>query len=114
MDFKLLNEKDFDLVGERMLNLAKELFPFNRSIMGPDIKFSLQKFINLNPEFKAISFPTGSKVFDWQIPEEWIIRDAYLEHESGKRFAEFKKCNLHLMGYSSPVNKIMSKCIICL
>ena len=109
MNFKSLNEKDFDLVGDRMLNLAKELFPFNRSIMGPDIKFSLQKFINLNPEFKAISFPTGSKVFDWQIPEEWIIRDAYLEHESGKRFAEFKKCNLHLMGYSSPVNKFMSK-----
>ncbi len=109
MFFKLLNEKDLDLIGKRMLDLAKELYPHNRSIMGPDIRFSLQKFIDLNPEFKTISFPTGTKVFDWQIPEEWIVRDAYIEHESGKRFAEFKNCNLHLMGYSSGVNKIIPK-----
>ena len=94
MFFKLLNEKDLDLIGKRMLDLAKELYPHNRSIMGPDIRFSLQKFIDLNPEFKTISFPTGTKVFDWQIPEEWIVRDAYIEHESGKRFAEFKNCNI--------------------
>ena len=74
MNFKSLSEKDFDLVGERMLDLAKELYPYNRSILGPDIRFSLQKFINLNPEFNFISFPTGTKVFDWQIPEEWIIK----------------------------------------
>ena len=84
MVFKLLNEKDLDLIGKRMLNLAKELYPYNRSIMGPDIRFSLQKFIDLNSEFKQISFPTGAKVFDWQIPEEWIVKDAYLEHESGE------------------------------
>ena len=104
-----MNKQNFDLVGKNMLNLAKELFPHNRSIMGPDISFSLNKFKNLNPDFKTISFPTGSKVFDWEIPEEWIVRDAYIEHESGKRFAEFKKCNLHLMGYSLAVNKKLKK-----
>ena len=66
-----------------MLNLAKELYPLNRSLMGPDIKFSLQKFIELNGDFRAVIL-TGQKVFDWEIPEEWIIRDAYVEHESEK------------------------------
>ena len=106
-NFDHLNE---DLsIGERMLNLAKSLYPFNRSLMGPDIRDSFQKFINLNPEFEELRFYTGEKVFDWEIPQEWIIRDAFLEHESGRRFAEFKKCNLHLMGYSTAVDKIFSK-----
>ena len=48
-------------------------------------------------------------VFDWKIPLEWIIRDSYIEHESGIRFAEFAKNNLHIMGYSEPVNLILSK-----
>ena len=100
---------NFNKEGERMLNLAKELYPFNRSLMGPDIRYSMQKFINLNSDFNEIKFFTGEKVFDWEIPEEWIIRNAYIEHESGKRFAEFKKCNLHLMGYSTSVNKIIPK-----
>ena len=102
------NEHEYKLEGESMLSLAKELFPLNRSLMGPDIRKSLKKFSQINNEFKQISFFTQEKVFDWEIPEEWIINDAYIEHESGKRFAEFKKNNLHLMGYSIPVNKIIS------
>ena len=57
--------------------------------MGPDIRNSMQKFKDLNPEFKFIKFKTGTKVFDWEIPEEWVIRDAYIQHESGERY-EFK------------------------
>jgi len=109
MSVKYISKDDNNLRGKRMLNLAKYLYPFNRSLMGPDIRYSLQKFVSLNSEFNFIKFNTGEKVFDWEIPEEWVIRDAYIEHESGKRFAEFKKCNLHLMGYSIPVNKIMPK-----
>ncbi len=48
-------------------------------------------------------------MFDWVIPKEWNIKDAFIEHESGKKFAEFKKCNLHVVGYSTPVNKTISK-----
>jgi len=109
MSVNYISKEDDNLRAERMLNLAKSLYPYNRSLMGPDIRYSLQKFVSLNREFKHITFNTGEKVFDWEIPEEWIIRNAYIEHESGKRFAEFKKCNLHLMGYSIPVNKIMPK-----
>ena len=68
--------------------------------MGPDIRKNFNKFIEIHPEFKYLNFPTNMNLFDWEVPEEWIINDAYLEHESGKRFAEFKKNNLHLVGYS--------------
>ena len=95
-------------IGQKMLNLAKDLFPLNRSLMGPDIRKSFKYFINEHNEFKYMQFKTGEKVFDWEIPEEWIIRDAYIVDQSGKKFAEFKKNNLHLMGYSILVIVLLS------
>ena len=95
--------------GKRMINLAKRLFPFNRSICGPDIKKSFEIFQSIHKEFKSIDFKTGEKVFDWEIPEEWTINDSYIEHESGQKFAEFKKNNLHLVGFSKPIDLIMDK-----
>ena len=92
-----------------MIKWAKDLYPICRSITGEGTRKTLSYFKKLNPEFKKLQFKTGQKVFDWVIPKEWNIRDAYLEHESGKRFAEFKKCNLHVVGYSKPVNRKMSK-----
>ena len=103
------NQKEISNIGERMLLFAKYLFPLNRSIMGPDIRKTFEEFIKINPEFKILNFETGEKVFDWEIPDEWIIRDAYIEHQSGKRFGDFKKNNLHLMGYSEPIEKTMKK-----
>lgn len=95
--------------GSDMLAFAKELFPLNRSLMGPDIRVSLMKFAAKHPEFKLLMFETGSKLFDWEVPKEWIIKDAYIEHESGKKFASFAENNLHLMGYSEPVTKIIGR-----
>ena len=92
-----------------MLKWAKDLYPICRSITGDGTRKTLSYFKKLNPEFKNIKFKSGQKVFDWVIPKEWNIRDAYLEHESGKRFAEFKITNLHVVGYSIPVNKTMNK-----
>ena len=88
-----------------MIKWAKDLFPICRSITGKGTRKTLAYFEKLNPEFKRIKFKTNQKVFDWIIPNEWDIEDAYIEHESGKRFAEFRKCNLHLVGYSIPINK---------
>ena len=92
-----------------MIKWAKELFPICRSITGAGLRKTLLYFKKLNPEFRTIKFKTGQKVFDWVIPKEWNIKDGYIEHESGKRFAEFKKCNLHIVGYSKPINKTISK-----
>ena len=95
--------------GIDMLAFAKELFPLNRSLMGPDIRFSLSKFAAKHSEFELIKFETGSKLFDWEVPKEWIINDAYIQHENGQKFALFSENNLHLMGYSEPVDKILTK-----
>ena len=103
-----LNSDDLN-AGEEMLNLAKKLFPLYRTLMGPDIRKSYEFFTNTHPEFKELSFNTNKKVFDWEIPEEWIINEAYIEHESGKKFANFSENNLHIMGYSVSVNKELSK-----
>tara|TARA_Y100000589_G_scaffold329610_1_gene376689 strand:- start:244 stop:1551 length:1308 start_codon:yes stop_codon:yes gene_type:complete len=97
------------LAGKEMLLFAKELFPLNRSLMGPDIRNSFEKFREKHKEFQQIEFYTGDKVFDWEVPKEWIIKEAFIEHESGKRFALFSENNLHLMGYSAPVDKILTK-----
>ena len=92
-----------------MIKWAKDLFPICRSITGDGTRKTLSYFKKLNSEFKRLKFKTGQKVFDWVIPKEWNIKDAYIEHESGKKFAEFKKCNLHIVGYSKRVNKTMPR-----
>ena len=92
-----------------MLKWAKDLFPICRSITGDGVRNTLKYFKKINPEFVQLSFKTGKKVFDWTIPQEWKINDAYFQHESGKKFADFKKNNLHVIGYSSPINKTIKK-----
>jgi aminopeptidase-like protein len=92
-----------------MIKWAKNLFPINRSLTGEGNRKTINFFKNLNPEFKSIKFKSGKKVFDWNIPNEWNVKDAFIEHESGKRFAEFKKNTLHLVGYSIPINKIFNR-----
>lgn len=94
-------------VGREMLLWAKDLFSLCRSITGEGTLQTLAYFKNINPELELVTFKTGEKVFDWEIPQEWNIRDAYIEHESGRRFAEFKKNNLHVLNYATPVDHIM-------
>ena len=92
-----------------MINWIKDLFYICRSITGPGLRRTLKYFEKINPEFKRLKFKTGKKVFDWQIPYEWSITNAYILHSSGKKFANFLKNNLHVVNYSTPVNKIISK-----
>ena len=92
-----------------MIKWMKDLFPICRSITGEGTRKTLSYFEKLNPEFKRIKFKTGKRVFDWVIPKEWNIKNSYIKHSSGKKFAEFKKSNLHVVGYSKPVNITLSK-----
>ena len=92
-----------------MIKWAKDIFPLCRSLTGKDTLKTLLYFQDINPEWKFIKFKSGQKVFDWHIPNEWNIQDSFIQHESGKKFASFKKNNLHIMGYSCPVNKKISK-----
>lgn len=102
-------ESGISQYGETMLGWAKELFPICRSITGEGLRHTIDFIRQIHPETDVHSFATGEKVFDWDIPREWAIRDAYIEHESGKRFAEFKVSNLHVVGYSAPLERTMSR-----
>ena len=91
-----------------MLSWAKDLFPIARSLTGDGVRETLAYFKNINPELQTTAISTGSQVFDWEIPQEWTIRDAWIEHiETGQRFAEFSKHNLHILGYATPIDHEM-------
>ena len=91
-----------------MYNLCARLYPINRSITGDGFRKSLAIIKEYLPELKVFEVPTGTKCFDWEVPKEWNIRDAYLTDVSEKRYCEFQKNNLHVVGYSVPVNKTVS------
>jgi len=91
-----------------MYSWASELFPICRSITGPGVRETLSYIKELIPEMTIHEIPSGKKVFDWTIPQEWKINEAWIEDKNGKKIVDFNKNNLHLVGYSEPVNKIIS------
>ena len=91
-----------------MFKWIQDLFPICRSITGDGIKKTLSYFEKINPELKRIKFKSGLKVFDWVVPLEWNIKDAYIM-KNGKKIVDFKKNNLHVVGYSQAINKNIKK-----
>ena len=94
--------------GKEMFELAKELFPICRSIMGNGVRETFSILRRYMPDMKLFEVPTGTKAFDWTVPNEWNIREAYIENESGEHIVDMKVNNLHVMGYSTPVDEWMS------
>lgn len=93
--------------GNRIYNLAAELFPICRSITGEGVRETLRiigSYIQCD-DFRVCEIPSGTKVFDWIVPDEWKIRDAYIENENYERIIDFKNSNLHVVGYSTPIDK---------
>ena len=90
-----------------MLKLAQKLWPFCRSLTGKGNRQTLYELKKQLKSLKINNVESGEKIFDWKIPYEWVIKDAYIICPDGKKIAEFKKNNLHLVSYSSPVNKII-------
>ncbi|MBL6989686.1 MAG: DUF4910 domain-containing protein [Bacteriovoracaceae bacterium] len=88
-----------------MHELIKELFPICRSITGNGVRKSLSIIKKYLPELKLYEIPSGSECFDWTVPDEWNIFDAYVESESGERVIDFKENNLHVLNYSMAVDK---------
>lgn len=92
-------------IGLEMHSLAKRLWPINRSITGEGVRETLLVLKELNPKLSINEVPSGTKVFDWEVPREWRVNDAYIITPSGKKICNFKENNLHLLGYSVPVQK---------
>ncbi|MGA2416292.1 MAG: DUF4910 domain-containing protein [Candidatus Sulfotelmatobacter sp.] len=92
-------------VGRLMHELAAELWPLPRSITGAGVRKTLEILQREVPPLVLRSIATGTQCFDWTIPEEWSITDAFLENESGDRLVDFQNNNLHVVGYSVPVDE---------
>jgi len=94
-------------IGLNIYELISELYPICRSITGNGVRKSLnilKKYIPL----EIHEIPSGTKVFDWEIPKEWNVRDAYVKNQYGQKVIDFQKSNLHLVNYSIPIHQTMS------
>jgi aminopeptidase-like protein len=90
--------------GFELYSLTERLYPICRSITGNGIRETLNIIKGYIP-LQVHEVPSGTKVFDWVIPEEWNIKDAYIKNASGEKIVDFKKLNLHVLNYSTPVNE---------
>ena len=93
----------------KYFRLGKKLFPICRSITGNGVRKTLTIIRDYLPKLKIIEVKSGTKAFDWKIPPEWNIKEAYVKDKYGKKIINFKKNNLHLVGYSIPVKKVITK-----
>jgi aminopeptidase-like protein len=93
-------------IGNQLHRFAAGLFPICRSITGNGIRHTLAAIGERIP-LRMVEVPTGTPVFDWTVPKEWNIRDAYIKHPGGQRVIDFRQCNLHVLNYSTPVHALM-------
>jgi aminopeptidase-like protein len=98
---------DPEIVGERLYGIATDLFPICRSLTGEGTHETLRYLQDRLPGMTIESVPSGTRAFDWTVPDEWNIRDAYIETPDGSRLASFHDSNLHVVGYSEPVDRVM-------
>jgi aminopeptidase-like protein len=93
-------------VSQKMYQLISEMYPICRSITGNGFRETLH-WIKKHIELTQHEVPTGTQVFDWTVPKEWNIKDAYVKNSKGERIIDFKKSNLHVVNYSVPVKQKM-------
>jgi aminopeptidase-like protein len=94
-------------IGEEMYGWMEDLFPFNRSITGPGTRKTLRYLQDPLPDLEIRAVESGTKAFDWKVPKEWHITNAYIVDESGNRVVDWRDHNLHVVGYSEPVDRWM-------
>lgn len=100
---KQFQEQDLGAIGKELHGFAEKLYPICRSITGDGLRETLRSIQSKIP-LEIFEVPTGSPVFDWAIPKEWNITDAYIKDASGRRVVDFQRSNLHVLNYSTPVH----------
>ncbi|MGA6161377.1 DUF4910 domain-containing protein [Amycolatopsis magusensis] len=92
--------------GADLRELVERLYPLCRSITGDGVRRTLE-ILGEHLPLTLHEVPTGTRVLDWTVPQEWNIRDAYVKDATGRRVIDFRESNLHVVGYSVPVSRTM-------
>ena len=95
-------------IGQELYDLCGRMFPYCRSITGDGVRQTLADLQEVVPEITTHEVPTGTPAFDWTVPREWRIRDAWIKNSRGEKILDFKETNLRVMGYSLPLDAEMS------
>jgi aminopeptidase-like protein len=103
----LLQPEGCEAPGARAYDFVRELYPICRSITGAGVRETLDRVARRIP-LELHEVPSGTPVFDWQVPQEWNIRDAYVKAPDGRRVIDFNAHNLHVVSYSTPVRATMT------
>ena len=99
----------FPFDGHDIFALAEKLFPIHRSITGHGVRQTHDVLRDVIPELESKEIPSGSQCFDWTIPDEWNVEEAYIADMTGRRVIDFADNNLHLMSYSVPVDATLDR-----
>jgi len=103
------HEPETEFLGKSMYKLLAAMFPICRSLTGDGVRESLRIIQEIIPNLKVVEVATGEVAFDWKVPREWNISEAYIETMNGVRVIDFKNNNLHVVGYSDQIDAIVSR-----
>ena len=104
---KEFDQRNLTETGRKLHDFAAELYPICRSITGEGIRRTLA-LIQARIPLQTTELPTGTQIFDWTVPKEWNIRDAYIKGPDGNKVVDFRQHSLHILNYSTPIHKTMS------
>ena len=92
-----------------MYQWAAKLFPLNRSLTGNGVRLTLEFIKNELPKLQIYEVPSGTQAFDWTVPKEWSISAGWIADLNGRKLVDFESNNLHVMGYSTPIDKVVTR-----
>ena len=94
--------------GGALYDVCKRLYPICRSITGDGVRATLKNLQQIVP-LELHEVPSGRQVFDWKVPLEWNLREAFIEDEGGQRIVDTANHNLHVVSYSVPTDVVCSR-----